>query len=391
MWGLLSLEIVMNLMCFASFKNESLHSTCNPGIYDLQVSPNKTFSMSDICMTTGCPQTDADILVDLRRLDNFLKNASDCTLCLTPECFQTDLLERNLPANAKRYIRMTKEMYDSCMDLQSIEQVDSEPLKKVLKEFGGWPTVEENVDQTDREPLTDGLKDLRLAVEESSERADRELRRGGLKDFKDKLAEIGSTDQPDRELRRGGLKDFKDKLAEIGSTDQPDREPPRKGWKDFKGLLPTRKKSWDPTSFDWMDTLIKMRKKGFNHNIFMSLSVTKDGESHYLELDQPSLGIAREHLISGLLDDVKYAYFQLMLKAAYILIYDDEKLENYILGQSSLLSKELREVLDFETYLAKISTGRQKGQQPPKLRFTVKELQKEVPEVKLLFYKTFYS
>ncbi|KFM76718.1 Membrane metallo-endopeptidase-like 1, partial [Stegodyphus mimosarum] len=37
---------------------------------------------------------------------------------------------------------MIKGMYDSCLDLKSIEKSGSEPLKKALKDLGGWPVVE---------------------------------------------------------------------------------------------------------------------------------------------------------------------------------------------------------------------------------------------------------
>ncbi|KAG8183510.1 hypothetical protein JTE90_003860 [Oedothorax gibbosus] len=52
------------------------------------------------------------------------------------------LLDKKLDGSEPESVRLIKEMYDSCMDLKSIESVGSEPLQTVLKSLGGWPVVE---------------------------------------------------------------------------------------------------------------------------------------------------------------------------------------------------------------------------------------------------------
>ncbi|XP_035210388.1 neprilysin-2-like, partial [Stegodyphus dumicola] len=52
------------------------------------------------------------------------------------------LLEKELAGNEPNFIRILKEMYDSCMDVERIENESSKPLEKVLKNLGGWPVVE---------------------------------------------------------------------------------------------------------------------------------------------------------------------------------------------------------------------------------------------------------
>lgn len=39
-------------------------------------------------------------------------------------------------------LRLSKKLYRSCMDLDSIESRGVEPMKMIMKEFGGWPVVE---------------------------------------------------------------------------------------------------------------------------------------------------------------------------------------------------------------------------------------------------------
>ena len=37
--------------------------------------------------------------------------------------------------------RMAKNLYDSCMDQEKIEELGLEPIKDILKHLGGWPVL----------------------------------------------------------------------------------------------------------------------------------------------------------------------------------------------------------------------------------------------------------
>ncbi|XP_076320218.1 neprilysin-2-like [Tachypleus tridentatus] len=54
------------------------------------------------------------------------------------------LVEQPTTGREPEFILKVKNMYSTCMDLKIIDQRASEPLKKVLREMGGWPVVEGN-------------------------------------------------------------------------------------------------------------------------------------------------------------------------------------------------------------------------------------------------------
>ena len=37
--------------------------------------------------------------------------------------------------------KMAKNLYDSCMDQEKIEELGLEPIKDILNELGGWPVL----------------------------------------------------------------------------------------------------------------------------------------------------------------------------------------------------------------------------------------------------------
>ncbi len=37
---------------------------------------------------------------------------------------------------------MAKNQYHACMDLDRLERIGLEPLRELLKDFGGWPAVD---------------------------------------------------------------------------------------------------------------------------------------------------------------------------------------------------------------------------------------------------------
>lgn len=49
------------------------------------------------------------------------------------------LLEAESPKDEQKPFRMAKDVYKSCMDTDSIEALGLQPMKDILKQFGGWP------------------------------------------------------------------------------------------------------------------------------------------------------------------------------------------------------------------------------------------------------------
>ncbi|XP_035220885.1 neprilysin-2-like [Stegodyphus dumicola] len=118
-------------------------------------------NISDICTTPGCVKAAAHILQNLDEsvdpCDDFFQFA--CGGWMKRHASERNsiainklksyvaaqlrvLLQKKLTGNEPNYVRMVKVIYDTCMDLKSIEAKGSEPLKKVLKDLGGWPVVE---------------------------------------------------------------------------------------------------------------------------------------------------------------------------------------------------------------------------------------------------------
>ncbi|XP_035232459.1 neprilysin-2-like [Stegodyphus dumicola] len=143
------------------------------------------------------------------------------------------------------------------------------------------------------------------------------------------------------------------------------------------------KGTWKPSFSDWLYVLIQIRKWGYSHNIFIHLSVADDfspDAAHIIQLDQPTLGIDRKHLLRGLNDTSTKVYYELMLKVAYVLSKNDPRHWLIHHENNRNLKNVITEIFDFETKLANISL-------PPEERrnlrthYTVKELIREVPEI----------
>ncbi|XP_035221572.1 neprilysin-2-like [Stegodyphus dumicola] len=193
------------------------------------------------------------------------------------------LLEEESVEDEPYFIQMIKRFYYSCMDLERIQQKGSEPLKKVLKDLGGWPVVEGE--------------------------------------------------------------------------------------------------NWNETSFEWIDSIEQMSKKGYNHNILMGLSILPDDKNNTIQiikLDQAALEIpGLTYLMQGLNDSSVAAYFKMMIKAA-----------NKLGANASTLEDELKETLNFEIMLANFSLPPEKRRNMTNMynKYTVQELIEHSPQIDWLKY-----
>ncbi|XP_054716984.1 neprilysin-2-like [Uloborus diversus] len=133
-----------------------------PANQERLVSSNE--SASNLCLTPGCVKAAAEILSNLDDsvdpCDDFFQFS--CGGWLNRHAISEDrsstsvftevqddlnlklrvLLEKKLTGSEPDFIKMIKNMYESCLDLKKIEKAGSDPLRITLKTLGGWPVVE---------------------------------------------------------------------------------------------------------------------------------------------------------------------------------------------------------------------------------------------------------
>ncbi|XP_035206091.1 neprilysin-2-like [Stegodyphus dumicola] len=130
---------------------------------------------------------------------------------------------------------------------------------------------------------------------------------------------------------------------------------------------------WNSAKFDWIDTLIKIRNLGYNHDIFISLSVTMDNENNtanIIKLGKPSFGMDSRYLLRGVTDKSVRDYVLSMEKSA------DE------LGAYNLPKSPIYKAFEFEVMLANISLQNEKENVSIiNRKYTVKDLKTLVPQI----------
>lgn len=253
-----------------------------------------------ICLTPGCVRAAALIMNNIDEkvppCENFYKFA--CGGWLEKQIIPDDrsavsvfsllqdeldlklryMVESEIKDDAPPHVKNMKNMYEACMNTTNIEKSGNEPLAAVLKELGGWPTVE-------------------------------------------------------------------------GSK-------------------------WNKSNFDWMEALFALRKVGFSHNIFLSVSIGPDirnNTRHIVDLDQSSLGMPdRNYLLKGMDDPAVAAYYQLMVDSAVLLGSNE-----------TTAKKEMKEALEFEMILANFSVPREERRNISRLynKMTVDDLYKLASEI----------
>ncbi|KAG9509324.1 Neprilysin-2 [Fragariocoptes setiger] len=133
------------------------------------------------------------------------------------------------------------------------------------------------------------------------------------------------------------------------------------GWKDLPAGKP----------FDWVELLIAFRRRGFNHDILIDLSVTPDFRNNTRHIIDLSLGMPdRSYLLKGMSDPAVAAYYNLMVESAVELGANREDAK-----------REMLDTLKFETVLANYSLPREERRNISTLynKMMIKELHTIAP------------
>ncbi|XP_058790780.1 neprilysin-2-like [Phymastichus coffea] len=136
-------------------------------------------------------------------------------------------------------------------------------------------------------------------------------------------------------------------------------------------------KSWDDSNFDWRKLIYQMRKIGYteamNCLIEFDIEIDKqDNRRYVITLDQASTGLMKQYLSKGFEDKIVQAYYKYMINLATSLGAEKERSK-----------KELRDSLNFEIELAKISLSSEDRRNMSQLYnpMTLDELQLEYPDI----------
>jgi predicted metalloendopeptidase len=133
-------------------------------------------------------------------------------------------------------------------------------------------------------------------------------------------------------------------------------------------------KNWNDRFYTWQSVLLKLELMGFSVNCIFEGSVDVDMRNstkksfyvsfqqqfttrrdlmnffliYFLQIDQPTLGVDRDYLIKGMDSDIVQAYHKYQIDTA--IIYGADK---------SFAESEMKDVLNFEIEIAKISTPKE--------------------------------
>lgn len=150
-------------------------------------------------------------------------------------------------------------------------------------------------------------------------------------------------------------------------------------------------KNWNDRRYLWQNVMLKLELMGFSINYIFEGSIDVDmknstRKSFYvsqfstihdtmhklflLQIDQPSLGIDRDYLIKGTSSDIVQAYHEYQIDTA--VIYGAER---------SFAESEMKDVLNFEIEVAKISTPKEERRNMTRLYnpITIREFQHIYP------------
>ncbi|XP_031777451.1 neprilysin-2-like [Nasonia vitripennis] len=132
---------------------------------------------------------------------------------------------------------------------------------------------------------------------------------------------------------------------------------------------------WQETDFDWLQSIYQFRRSGYSTNYLIGLSIEvdmKNNKKRVITLDQTSLGLSQEFLRNGFDDKNVKAYYEYMVEFATLFGADGERAK-----------KELKESLDFEIKLAKISLPLEERRDAEMLYhpFSIKQVQSKYTSI----------
>ncbi|XP_035221045.1 membrane metallo-endopeptidase-like 1 [Stegodyphus dumicola] len=146
------------------------------------------------------------------------------------------------------------------------------------------------------------------------------------------------------------------------------------GWPVLEG------EKWNSSSFDWLQTLVELRKMGLNHDIFIQLYAKNDASNntvHVIKLDPVLSGISNHTYLPYKQNDSSIdSLLESMMEVA-----------QQLNGKINTTVDDFREVVSFETTFAELSSPQQETQDISNAskNYTVQELMDEVPQVLKIF------
>ncbi|CAL4119395.1 unnamed protein product [Meganyctiphanes norvegica] len=155
-----------------------------------------------------------------------------------------------------------------------------------------------------------------------------------------------------------GLAPLQEALAQLG------------GWPVVEG------DKWHPSNYKWTQNLYQNNKLGYSSDTFFGLGVYSDLKNsswRIISLSQPELGMpSREYLLKPFNDSDIQAYYKYQIGMAVLLGADRKRAE-----------RELKEMIEFETEIAKIILPKAERRNYTKLynKMTLYDLQMVAPEV----------
>jgi len=156
-------------------------------------------------------------------------------------------------------------------------------------------------------------------------------------------------------IEQRGLKPINDVMQRMG------------GWPAVVG------DDWDESAWSWQKSILDCRANGYSNDFLLEFSVATnlaDSSKKIIGLDQTDLGLAQPFLLKGVDNAVVSAYNSFQIDMAVLYGADRKRAE-----------KEMKEALEFEIRLAKISLPTEKRRNATALwnLFSIKEFQQKYP------------
>jgi len=193
--------------------------------------------------------------------------------------------------------------------------------------------------------------------------------------LKKALSKPGEGDEPRAfQLAR----DFYASCVNVSKIEERGNEPLKNILQMYGGWPVIEGDSWSEGSFDWMDTMRRFRMMGLDHSIIITVDVLPDAvesDKRIIVIDQPSFGLEQEFLVKGFEEKTVQSYLNFLIENAVLLGAQRERAE-----------QELREVVEFEIKLAKISLSSAKRRKASTIKMKLRDVQLVFPYINWVNY-----